>query len=117
MIGRDVGGPLGAVLGRSQSLCRWSWVPLKVTGSLSTPLWVVLRRSRGLCGWSWVTLKASVGGPWAALGPESGPGPGGNAIRASGLGRRAASEPPPVCNFFARELESANEAIVGTVVL
>ena len=73
MIGRNVDGPLGAVLGRSHGLCGWSRVALKTSvggpGPLSGPLWMVLGRFQGLGGWSWVALRASVGGP----GPLSGP--------------------------------------------
>ena len=89
MIGHDVDGPLGAVLGHPQGLRGWPRAALRVSvggpGSRSGPLWVVLGRSQGLCvvldrsqgicGWSWATFRASVGGPgllsrplWVVLG-------------------------------------------------
>ena len=60
MVGLQVDGPLGVVLGGSQGLCGWSWAaPMASVGGpgpLSGPLWVVLGRSQGLCGRSWVVL-------------------------------------------------------------
>ena len=73
MVGREVDGPLWAVLNCSRSLCGQSWASLATSvgglGRLSGPLWAVLGRSWGLCGRSWAALGAYVGG----LGSLSGP--------------------------------------------
>ena len=46
-------------------------VGLQVDG----PLGVVLGGSKGLCGWSWAAPRASVGGPGSLSGPQSVGGP------------------------------------------
>ena len=60
MVGLEVDGPLGVVLGGSKGLCGWSWAAPRASvggpGPLSGPLWVVLGRSQGLCGRSWAVL-------------------------------------------------------------
>ena len=83
MVGLQVDGSLGVVLGGSKSLCGWSWAaPRASVGGpwpLSGRLWVVLGRSQGLC----VVLGRSqglCGRSWAAIRPEGGPGSSGKAI-------------------------------------
>ena len=60
MVGLQVDGPLGVVLGGSKGLCGWSWAAPRASvgspGMLSGPPWVVLGRSQGLCGRSWAVL-------------------------------------------------------------
>ena len=60
MVGLEVDGPLGVVLGGSKGLCGWSWAAPRASvggpGPLSGPLWVVLGGSQGLCGLSWAVL-------------------------------------------------------------
>ena len=67
MVGLEVDGPLGVVLGGSKGLCGWSWAAPRASvggpGPLSGPLWVVLGRSQGLCGRSRFGLRASVDCP------------------------------------------------------
>ena len=94
MVGREVDGPLCAVLGRSWGLCGRSWVALGAyvgglgpllgpmlavlgrswpsaggLGPLLGPMLAILGRSRGLSRRSWCALGAYVSG----LGPLSGP--------------------------------------------
>ena len=86
MVGLQVDGPLGVVLGRSKGLCGWSWAAPRASvggrGPLSGPLWVLLGRlgvfvggpgpswvrSWVLCWRSWVALAAYV----RLLGPHVG---------------------------------------------
>ena len=86
MVGLQVEGRLGVVLGCSKGVCGWSWAAPRASvggpGSLSGLLWAVLGRLgafvggpgpswvrfRVLCWRSWVTLGAYVRG----LGPHVG---------------------------------------------
>ena len=55
MVGREVDGPLWAVLGRSHGLCGWSWAAfVAYVGGLG--------RLQGLSGRSWAAVGAYVGG-------------------------------------------------------
>ena len=82
MVGLQVDGPLGVVLGSSQGLCGGSWAALRAyvggPGPLSGPLWAVLGRlgafvggpgpswvrSWGLCWRSWASCWRSWGVCW-----------------------------------------------------
>ena len=75
MVGLQVDGPLGVVLGSSQGLCGRSWAALRAyvggPGPLSGPLWAVLGRLGAFVGDpgpSWAALGVYVGG----LGPHVG---------------------------------------------
>ena len=76
MVGLQVDGPLGVVLGRSKGLCGWSWAAPRASvggpGPLSGPLWAVLGRLGvfvGGPGPSWVRSWVLCWRSWAALGP------------------------------------------------
>ena len=115
IVGLQVDGPLGVVLGGSKGLCGWSWAAPRASvggpGPLSGPLWVALGRSQGLCGWSWAvlgSLLAVLGRSWSHVGglgpqvgglglmlavpggprPKSGPGPSGRQVPTSEACRR-----------------------------
>ena len=75
MLGLQVDGPLGVVLGSSQGLCGRSWAALRAyvggPGPLSGPLWAVLGRPGAFVGGpgpSWVRSWVLCWRSWAALG-------------------------------------------------
>ena len=86
MVGLQVDGPLGVVLGSSQGLCGRSWAALSTyvggPGPLSGPLWAVLGRLGAFVGGpgpSWVRSWVLCWRSWAAprgyvrgLGPHVG---------------------------------------------
>ena len=75
MVGLQVDGPLGVVLGSSQGLCGQSWAALRAyvggPGPVSGPLWEVLGRLGAFVGGpgaSWVRSWVLCWRSWAALG-------------------------------------------------
>ena len=95
MVGLQVDGPLGVVLGSSQGLCGRSWTALRayVGGPvpLSGPLWAVLGRLGAFVGGprlSWVRSWVACWRSWAALGVNVGglgPHVGGLGVYVGGL--------------------------------
>ena len=76
MVGLQVDGPLGVVLGSSQGLCGRSWAALRAyeggPGSLKGPLWAVLGRLGAFVGGpgaSWVRSSVLCWRSWLLLGP------------------------------------------------
>ena len=96
MVGLQVDGPLGVVLGSSQGLCGRSWAALSAyvdgPGPLSGPLWAVLGRLGAFVGGpgpSWVRSWVLCWRSWAALGVYVGglgPHVGGLGAYVGGLG-------------------------------
>ena len=79
MVGLQVDGPLGVVLGSSQGLGGRSWAALRAyvggPGPLSGPLWAVLGRLGAFVGGprlSWVRSWVPCWRSWAALGVNVG---------------------------------------------
>ena len=75
MVGLQVDGPLGVVLGSSQGLCGGSWAALRAyvggPGPRSGPLWAVMGRLGAFVGGpgpSWVRSWVLCWRSWAALG-------------------------------------------------
>ena len=61
MVGLEVDGPLGVVLGGSKGLCGWSWAALRASVGGPGPSW-------GLCWRSWAVLGPLFGTMLAVLG-------------------------------------------------
>ena len=124
MVGREVDGPLCAVLGRSWGLCWRSWCGLGTyvggpgpllglngrswaalgasvagLGLLLEPMLAVLGRSWGLCGRSWAVLAPL----WAVLGghqAEKWPRPERESDLGTPEGHPAISSPPVLLRIY-----------------